>query len=302
MTQPRMLVAGRTYLVTRRVRDRTHLFRPDAAISRVFLYCLFVCASQLGIEVHAAMLMSNHLHLVVTDPTGRLSVFLCRFHALLARCTQALRDWRGTVFEDTECSVVALRSPQAIIEKIAYVVGNPVEAQLVEYARDWPGVSGWQSKAKRRWPQVLKPTVYFRKNNHRYPPAVLPVFSLPKELLVTYGDAATRRAINDEIRRIERGARWERSKSGRKVVGVDRVCRGSTRERAKSSAPPISLNPNFAVGRGQRALYTLVATELKAFRDAYRKAFSQWRKGDREVCFPPGTFWMVYVHGANPTH
>ena len=294
-----MLLAGRTYLVTRRVRDRTHLFRPDPAISQIFLYCLFVTAEQIGIQVHAAVLMGNHLHLVVTDPTGHLSVFLARFHRLVAKCTQALRGWRGTVFEDTDCSVVALLSPEAIVQEIAYVVGNPVQAQLVERWQDWPGVNSWLDKAGKRWPRVAKPTVYFRKRNRRYPAAVTPLFSMPQTLTQTYGERGARSAVRREIRQIERQALTTRSLSGRAIVGARQVCAGSTRARPRTVEQSNQLSPHFAVGRGQRSLYRRAAMELKAFRDAYRKAYSQWRRGDRDVCFPPGTFWMLYAHGAN---
>ena len=294
-----MLLAGRTYFITRRVRDRTHLFRPDPAINQVFLYCLFVTAEQLGIQVHAAVQMGNHLHLVVTDPTGHLSVFLTRFHRLVAKCTQTLRGWQGTVFEDTNCSVVALLSPEAVVQQIAYTVGNPVRAHLVERWRDWPGVSQWCDKEQRRWPKVTKPSIYFRKNNRRYPLSVAPVFSVPQVLMRAYGERGARSAVRREIRRIERQSLAARSLSGQAVVGARRVCSGSTRARPRTVERVNQLNPHFAVGRGQRSLYRKAATELKAFRDAYRRAFSQWRRGDRDVCFPPGTFWMVYAHGAS---
>ena len=126
MTQPRMIVPGSSYLITRRTRDRVHLFRPDRRMNQVFLYCLFVSAEQLDIKVHAATLMSTHLHLVVTDPNGHVSVFLSRFHRLLAKCTQILRGWKGPVFEDTDASIVALLSPEAIIQEMAYTTANPV--------------------------------------------------------------------------------------------------------------------------------------------------------------------------------
>ena len=301
MTQPRMLLPGRTYLVTRRVRDRVHLFRPDAKTGQVFSYCLFAVGEQVGIEVHAAVLMSNHLHLVVTDPHGHISLFLARFHLVLAKCTQALRNWRGTVFEDCDPSVVPLLSPQAVVQAMGYVVANPVKSHLVARASDWPGVSAWRNHPDKRWPTVSKPRVYFRKRNGRYPPTVSPVFSLPEVLKVQFGEHGARRAVNNEIRRIQSQALAERTRSGQAVLGAARIKRGSTRKRTTVEEPPVSLNPHFAVGRGQRALFKRAVKELKAFRDAYRRAFSQWKKGDREVCFPPGTFWMVHVHGANVT-
>ena len=294
-----MILPAQSYLITRRVRDRTHLFRPDAAIRQTFMYCLFVAAQPLGIEVHAAILMSNHHHVFVTDPHGHVCRFMTRFHLLMAKCTKALRRWQGTVYEDADASLVALLTPEALVEKMAYVIANPVEAQLVEKATQWPGLSAWRNRPDKRWAEVQKPEVYFRKRNKRLPKTVTPVFTLPALLVNMYGQRRAVVAINNQIRRIERQAQAERVRTGKSALGAHNVLKGSTHDRASSEEPPVSLNPHFAVGRGQRATHQQAARTLKAFRDAYKKAFRQWRRGNRSVCFPPGTFWMVYVHGAD---
>ena len=60
-----------------------------------------------------------------------------------------------------------------------------------------------------------------------------------------------------------------------------------------------SLSPTFAVGRGQSAAYAKAVIELKEFRDAYRRAFEQWREGLRSVVFPEGTWLMKRLHCAS---
>jgi len=67
MTQPRFVLPGDTVMVTRRTLRRHHLFRPDPAIRKLYLYTLAVCAKQFGILVHAVTLMSTHEHLIVAD-------------------------------------------------------------------------------------------------------------------------------------------------------------------------------------------------------------------------------------------
>ena len=37
---------------------------------------------------------------------------------------------------------------------------------------------------------------------------------------------------------------------------------------------------------------------LRGFRRAYRVAYEAWRSGDRDVLFPPGTWWLVRFAGA----
>ncbi|NUP88808.1 MAG: transposase, partial [Candidatus Sumerlaeia bacterium] len=66
MSQPREILLGATYLVTRRTLRRYLLFRPDAAITQFLIYALAVSTRRFGLQVHAFCAMSTHLHLVVT--------------------------------------------------------------------------------------------------------------------------------------------------------------------------------------------------------------------------------------------
>ena len=50
MTQPRRILPGTTYLITRRTLRRHFLFRPDPDIRRLFLYALCVNAKRFHIH------------------------------------------------------------------------------------------------------------------------------------------------------------------------------------------------------------------------------------------------------------
>jgi hypothetical protein len=130
MTHPRMVLQGDTSMVTRRTLRRHHLFRPDPAIAQLYLYTLGVCAKEFGIQLHAFVLMSTHEHLVLTDTNKRLPDFLRRLHRLVALGTKVLRKWEGPVWDHGRSSVVRLLTERAVIEKMAYVLANPVQALL----------------------------------------------------------------------------------------------------------------------------------------------------------------------------
>jgi hypothetical protein len=117
------------------------LLRPDPELNNLFRYCLAVLAPRFGIAVHCATVMSTHEHLVVTDTRGELPRFLQELHRLLALGIKVLRKWEGAVWDNEKTSVVELRTEQAVLEKIAYCIGNPVAAGLVRRAHQWPGVS-----------------------------------------------------------------------------------------------------------------------------------------------------------------
>jgi len=66
----------------------------------------------------------------------RHSGFLRRLHRLVSLGTKVLRKWEGPTWAPEEASLVRLLTEQAIIEKLAYVMANPVKAGLVRHARD----------------------------------------------------------------------------------------------------------------------------------------------------------------------
>src|SRR5690606_37439422 len=86
------------------------------------------------------VVMSNHYHAIVHDPSGDITVFTEAFHGLLTKATQALRGWQGSVFDGGKPSYVELLTVNAIVDETAYALANPTAAGLVRYSKDWPGV------------------------------------------------------------------------------------------------------------------------------------------------------------------
>ena len=99
MSLPRRVLPNRTYLVTRRCVGRRFLLRPDDALNNAFVYCLAIAAKKHGVLVHALGAMSNHYHLVLTDPEGVLPDCMAWFNRQLAMCVKRLRGWDEVVWE-----------------------------------------------------------------------------------------------------------------------------------------------------------------------------------------------------------
>ena len=96
------------------------------------------------VNVAAYCLMPDHLHalLVVEDSRGHIRTFIERFkqftgysHARRYSC----RLWQPSYFDYT------LRSDEAIVPTVAYIVNNPVRARFVTAPDAWPfwGSSSW---------------------------------------------------------------------------------------------------------------------------------------------------------------
>jgi REP element-mobilizing transposase RayT len=297
MTQPRLILPGSTVLITRRTLRRHHLFRPDPDIRRLYLYTLALCAHQFGVLVHAVTLMSTHEHLIVTDTRGCLPDFLHRLHRLVALGTKVLRKWEGPTWDHERPSVVRLLSEQAILEKLAYVMANPVKAGLVPRARDWPGITVLPQELGRRTWHIERPAAFFDADNPQWPHRVELSLTMPPMLQDRYDARKVRDAVRRELEQEEESARQDLKKRGCHVLGPECVRRLSPYRRATSVEPLRGRSPTFAVGRGQRRRFFEAVAELRTFRRAYRQAFEQWRAGLRSVVFPQGTWCMWRVHG-----
>jgi putative transposase len=297
MTQPRFVLPGDTLMITRRTLRRHHLFRPDPAIRQLYLYTLAVCAKEFGMLVHAVTLMSTHEHLIVTDTSGRLPLFLRKHHRLVSLGTKILRTWEGPTWDTEQTSVVRLLTEQAMVEKLAYVMANPVQAGLVRRAQDWPGITVLPHElGRRRW-TLNRPDTYFRADNPQWPETVELSVTLPPLLETYHGAEEVREAVGQELERGERLAHQRMKKRGWRFLGAARVLRLSPSRRATSFELLRSRNPTVAVGRGQRSIFFAAVAELRAFRKAYREALARWRAGLRSVVFPRGTWCMCQVHG-----
>ena len=302
MTQPRFLEAGMTVMVTRRTLRRTQLLRPDAELTRLYTYCLAVLAQRHRIAVHAVVLMSTHEHIVLTDPEGRLPLFLRELHRLVALGVKVLRKWEGAVWDHERPSVVHLRTAESVIEKLAYVMANPIAAGLVRLAKDWPGLTTLPEQLGRGRLQAQRPEVYFDADSALWPEHATIELTLPPMLEMSA--ERVRQSVTRELHELEVQARAELRAQHRGIRGADAVRDGSPYDRAKSFEPLRGRNPHFAVGRGQREAFFDAVGALRAFRRAYREALERWRRGLRNTLFPHGTWLMRSVHGvatATPT-
>ncbi|WP_437766238.1 transposase [Sorangium sp. So ce281] len=298
MSQPRQIAPGVTYLITRRVLRRHLLFRPDAAITQLLVYALAVSTRRYGIKVHAHCAMSTHLHLVVTDVNGVLPRFLQFFHRIVALGTKVLRAWEGPVWDHEATSVVRLLTRAAVVEKIAYVLANPVAAGLVPHAHEWPGAKVKVGEIGRGVLCAARPAAYFDPQNPQWPEEATLSITLPPTI---EQDSAEdfRQAIAAELERQELQAQAEVKQRGGRFLGAEQAGKVSPHERITSLEAPRAGNPTFAVGPKQGDAWRSARAAARGFRALYRAALERWRAGVRSVVFPAGTWWMCTFHGAN---
>jgi REP element-mobilizing transposase RayT len=290
MTAPRQLLEGTTYLVTRRCSERRFFLRPSKDTNAILGYLLAVVAERYDIRIHGYCVLSNHYHFVLTDPHARLPDFHRDLDALIARAVNCSIGRWESLWDRESFSAVRLETREAIIEKMAYVLANPVEAGLVREARKWPGL--WSDERMLRG-EVLaleRPKDFFRASGPLPPIARLQLHPPPG----FEGDDGFVDAVLHELRRTEDRAAAELGRQGRSFLGVARVLAQKPHARPAPGEPRRALIPRVACRNKWRRIEALL--RLREFTRAYRDALEAWRRGLRDALFPPGTWLMRVQH------
>ncbi len=287
MTAPRQVLPGTTYLVTRRCTQRQFLLRPSKAVRQVFLYLLAVAADRYGIKVHAFCVMSNHYHLVLTDPDARLPEFQQYLDGLLARAINAQLGHREGFWGPDSFSAVELASRQAVVDKTAYTLANPVAAGLVRSARRWPGLWSAPEEIGAGARPVPRPNHFFN------PKGSMPE-SVPLKLTTPPG-FPTAETFREQIWAALAEKEAEAVRKVGTFLGVARVLAQKTTARARRVEPLGQLNPRVATRDKWKRIEAL--GRLVSFLSAYRQALSEWREGKRDAVFPAGTYLMRVACG-----
>ena len=285
MTAPRLLLRGATYLVTRRTLRREFLLRPGKLPNQIFGYLLARAAQVTGIQVHCFCFMSNHYHLVVTDPDARLPEFGGYLDSLIARAVNALYGLDGTFWEGGSFNATRITTPHDIVDRCAYALANPVAAGLVRKGRQWPGL--WSG------PDLLGARLEFERPAHFFSEAGHMPREVVLELVAPPGFDSVGR-FREELEEAWRAKERAATDGRPSVLGVARVLKQRIFDRPARPKRRGGLRPRFAARDLGRRVD--LARQLKTFLARYQHALQEWRAGRRETVFPEGTYQMRVLH------
>ncbi|MBK8481326.1 MAG: hypothetical protein IPL40_09140 [Proteobacteria bacterium] len=293
MSLPRPVIAGETLMVTRRCAQRQFLLRPSGAVNGIVGYCLAVAAERYGVRVHAFCVLSNHLHLVITDVRGTRPEFCRWLFEFTAKCLNAHWGRWENLWASEPPSVVRLVDAEAQLDKAVYTLTNPAAAGLVTEHHHWPGLISRPARLGRA-ESYKRPKRFFRERGPLPAEASLTVAPLPAyvdldadEYVALLTDAVTARelALADQ-RRLE----------GRGVLGRRAVLRQSAFDTPSRPEPRRKTSPRVAGGNKWARIEAL--QRLRDFVAGYRDAWLRWRAGDRGATFPFGTYALRLYAGA----
>ena len=291
MTAPRQILPGSTYLITRRCSQRQFLLKPSETTNAVFRYVLAVAAERQGIKVHAYCVLSNHFHLVVTDPKCRLPAFAQQLGSLVARALNASYGRWESFWAPGSYSAVRLETSDDVLEKAAYTLANPVAAGLVRRGDEWPGLWSAPARVGGTSETAKRPEIFFNPTGHMPEEAEL-------ELVAPKGFGSVeefRRRLRERVAQLEEQAAKELRKEGRSYMGARKILAQRPTDRPRGGEPRRRLNPRVAARdkwKRQEAL-----GRLKEFTRVYREALERLWSGAKDVVFPPGTYLLRITLG-----
>jgi putative transposase len=288
MSLARRILPGKTYHIVRRTTERMFFLKPCETTRFVILYCIAEAALRYGILVHAVCVMSNHIHMVVTDMHRKLPRFA---HLLFNQLAKAINVHWG----HTECVFARNRrydydelvTHEAIVKQIAYILANPASAGLVETSAEWPGFITAES-------DLVTGKVYI--GNVGKNPYLARRAAKELELkIVPPPNTGDPEAFAAEVQAmklaLEAQARADRKEKGLRVLGRSALLAQKWYERPKTGETIRKRNPVITAVLAEARVAAIV--ELQHWRRAYAKALLEYRNGNRDVLFPAGT-WMMH--------
>jgi len=288
---PRLVLPKSSYLVTRRCSERRFLLAPSELTNQIFLYCMAIAVERTSVQVHAFSVLSNHYHLVLTDPDARLPECMQLMNSLIARAVNATRARWEQLFEagGASYSAVRLESAETLLDKVVYTLANPVSSGLVRHAHSWPGLWSRPRDMMAEPLVVARPLGFFRSEDDG---GTMPAFaSLPLVRPPGFDDLS-----DDALREVIAGRLLARedelaavaAAEGGRFLGRKTVLAQSPTDAPTTREPRRKLDPRVAEKDPRRRAAAL--ERLVRFWIDYRAAWLRFAAGDRAVLFPHGTY------------
>ena len=210
------------------------------------------------------------------------------FDKLFAKCQNALRGRWENFWATEQTSVVRLVDPSAVVDKMTYALTNPVKDDLVEKARDWPGVTLARCAAPSLGRSPLPDPSTSSARTGPMPEVVSLVVRPAARLRGTFRATEFAAMILERVRAAEEAAAAERRRTGSCVLGRKRRSRSKMeRPRRSPASHDANLNPRVAA-RSKWSRIEASAAESRLPRRLRRRPRELRRRHPRRQSSPPG--------------
>ncbi len=290
MCKPFLTEELTSYLITRNTSERRYFLRPSKELREAILYCIADAQAQHPVNIHAFCAMSNHLHIVLTDVDGIAPLFVQTMNQNIARFVNCTLGHFGAMWEGgARPNYCVLPQGGDVMDKLVYTLANPVNAGLVKEHHLWPGAISNAAQIGKGSITTKRPKKYFAKTDD---PDLL-----TRELVLTpipgagvlspeaYGKLVSERVAAEEVR-----IREEREARGLPWFGRRKCLEINPYDAPVKPWTPFSRRPKVASKNDEARRYRIL--RQKRFVELHDSAKKEFRKGNREVAFPEGTFFL----------
>ena len=109
----------------------------DDSDREIFLDVLADVCARFNWVVHAYCLMTNHCHVLIETPDANLSQGMRQLNGVYTQSFNRRHKRVGHVFQG-RYKAILVQKESYLLELARYIVLNPVRAQMVRAAKDWP--------------------------------------------------------------------------------------------------------------------------------------------------------------------
>lgn len=297
-----------SYLITRNTSERRYFLRPSKELREAVLYCIADAQSQHPVAIHAFCAMSNHLHVVLTDPHAIAPLFIQAMNQNIARFVNCSLGrfgamWAGGGARPNYCVLPESgdvldveirqadfsRSLRGKLHKVLYTLTNPVKAGLVSQHHLWPGAISNVAQITKGRITTKRPRKFFAKTDD---PALL-----TRDLILTpvpgsevMGPQDYGRYLAQRVADVEAAITANREAQGLHWLGRKECQKINPYDAPQTKRVPFSRNPKVSSKHEEARNAWLL--RLKRFVVPYDDAKKAFRAGDRDTPFPVGTFAM----------
>jgi REP-associated tyrosine transposase len=293
MSLPRPYREQTTYLLTRRTLERRFFLNPDPQTACTFLFSLAFYATKHGIKVHAFVVMSNHIHLVVTDMRGNLPDFTRDLYSSVARVMNKKIGRKENFWATGTGGVTTLIGEQTIVEKISYIITNPVAAGVVPTHTRWKLTQNHRKSSlismlgeikRRKSKRVSRPKNYFKAQGSAVADYAILTLEPPPEL----NEEQFHHELECRVKQREQMLQEKRKNSNKPFWGMKNVIKIDLQYSPSKKDKATKINPLLACSDPIRLMEEKII--LKQFRCAHKKCRIELLAGKRVAIFPEGTY------------
>ncbi|MGE0872638.1 MAG: transposase [Kofleriaceae bacterium] len=244
-----------------------------------------------SVKVYGFVFLSNHYHMLMSASDGaELAQFLGYINSNIAREMGRIHRWRGKLW-GRRASVIPVLDPEAMIERLRYVISNGVKEGLVPSPRDWPGASAvpgllGDMTLSGTWIDRDGLRRARRRDRDADPAPFTSIQQLTLSPLPVWNDLTTNE-LRDQHEALVHDVEEQARERGGPFLGVKQILAQDPHDAPKAPArrPAPQCHTSSALIRDAfRRLYA-------AFRSLFRScAGARERQPPREMGFPPGSF------------